>query len=94
VRRAEVPQFLSQSWPLLNAFAEVAANFDADDFEFTEAEPEFSLHLAGGLAMLQGTLRCRYGGREVELDAPSSGEALWLFDPANPRRFAARNFQL
>ncbi len=53
------------------------------------ARPEFKLHLAGGLAVLQARLDCFYGGKSVQSMPP---ETLWLADPQSPTRFAARDF--
>jgi superfamily II DNA or RNA helicase len=87
--RAEVPAFLNAQWPRLLASCEVDANFSLDDFVLETARPEFKLHLAGGLAVLEGRLDCFYGGKSVQSMPP---DALWLADPQSPTHFAARDF--
>jgi len=87
--RADVPAFLNLQWPALLGSCEVEANFSLDDFVLETAHPEFKLHLAGGLAVLEARLECFYDGKSVQSMTP---DALWLADPQSPTHFAARDF--
>src|SRR5580658_9245100 len=62
IARARVPAFLNLDWPRLARQGGVEADFALEDFELEPAAPEFKLHLAGGLAVLQAKLDCSYGG--------------------------------
>jgi superfamily II DNA or RNA helicase len=59
------------------------------DFVLETARPEFKLHLAGGLAVLEARLDCFYGGKSVQSVPPG---ALWLASAQSPMRFTARDF--
>jgi superfamily II DNA or RNA helicase len=89
--RSQVPVFLSQDWPRLSAGGLLEANFDPTEFELSPRPPRFILNLAGGLAQLSGTLQCAYGPRIMTVGVTASGEAAWLPDPANPRRYSTRD---
>ena len=65
--RAQVPQFLSQAWPQLQAVGGVEANFKLEDFTLEPQAPKFLLELKGGLAQLTGLLQCTYGSRIIRL---------------------------
>jgi superfamily II DNA or RNA helicase len=52
------------------------------------ARPKFKLHLAGGLAMLQGRLDCFYDDKLVALQTTALP---WLSDPKYPGRFRTRD---
>jgi superfamily II DNA or RNA helicase len=52
------------------------------------ARPEFKLHLAGGLAVLQARLDCFYGAKSVQSMPP---DALWLAASSSPLRLTARD---
>ncbi len=89
IGRARVPVFLNLDWPRLAEQGGVEADFALEDFELEPAAPEFKLHLAGGLAVLQGTLACFYGGVSAAALPP---ETPWLPDPQSPTRYGMRNF--
>jgi superfamily II DNA or RNA helicase len=89
IPRARVPAFLNLDWPKLAEQGAVEADFALEDFELEPAAPEFRLHLAGGLAVLQAKLECFYGGTSAALLPP---ETPWLPDPQSPTRYAMRNF--
>jgi superfamily II DNA or RNA helicase len=89
IARARVPAFLNWDWPKLAEQGGVEADFALEDFELEPAAPEFKLHLAGGLAVLQANLECFYGGTCAALLPP---ETPWLPDPQSPTRYAMRNF--
>jgi superfamily II DNA or RNA helicase len=61
----------------------------AADFVLETARPEFKLHLAGGLAVLEATLDCFYGGKSVQ-SLPPGG--IWLTESQSPTRFTSRDF--
>ena len=48
VPRSQVPQFLSQHWPQLQAGGGVEANFKLADFTLEPQAPRFLLELKGG----------------------------------------------
>jgi superfamily II DNA or RNA helicase len=87
--RAQVPVFLSQDWPVLEASGAVEADFKLEDFVIDTVAPEFHLELAGGLARLDATLYCAGGGQRWI--AGRGAEAACAPDPANPRRYALRD---
>jgi hypothetical protein len=89
IPRTRVPAFLNSDWPKLAGQGEVEADFALDDFELEPAAPEFKLHLAGGLAVLQAKLECFYGGISAASLPP---ETPWLPDPRSSTRYAMRNF--
>ena len=89
IARARVPVFLNLDWPKLASQGGVEADFALEDFELEPAPPEFKLHLAGGLAVLEGKLECFYGGASADSLPP---ETPWLPDPRSPTRYAMRNF--
>jgi hypothetical protein len=66
-------------WPKL-AGNGVEADFALDDFELEPAAPEFKLHLAGGLAVLEAKLDCFYGSVSAAVSLPP--ETPWLPGPA------------
>ena len=89
ITRARVPAFLNLDWPKLAQQGGVESDFALEDFELEPAAPEFKLHLAGGLAILQANLECFYGGTSAASLPP---ETPWLPDPQSPTRYAMRNF--
>ncbi len=89
ITRARVPAFLNLDWPKLAELGGVEADFALEDFELAPAAPEFKLHLAGGLALLDAMLECFYGGKSAASLPP---ETPWLPDPQAPTRYAMRNF--
>jgi superfamily II DNA or RNA helicase len=91
IARAQVPTFLSQDWPRLEASGKVEANFKLTDFELTPQAPRFHLDLTGGLAQLSATLQCAYGQRIMTVGVTRADEATWLPDPQNPRRYGTRD---
>ena len=91
IQRTQVPAFLSQDWPRLEASGKVEANFQLTDFELAPQAPQFHLDLAGGLAQLNATLQCAYGQRIMTVGVTRADEAAWIPDPANPRRYGTRD---
>ena len=89
IPRARVPAFLNLEWPKLAELGGMEADFALEDFELEPATPEFKLHLAGGLAVLDAKLECFYDGTSATLLPP---ESPWLPDPKSPTRYAMRNF--
>lgn len=91
VPRAEVPQFLSQHWPQLQASGSVDANFQIGDFSFEPQQPKFFLELKGGLAQLSALVQCGYGKRIMTLGVTASDEHVWLPDPERTTRYSTRD---
>jgi superfamily II DNA or RNA helicase len=89
--RAEVPPFLIQDWPRLQATATVEANFRVDDFTLEPQPPRFLLELKGGLAQLHALLQCAYGPRIMTPGTTSPQESLWLPDPNSATRYSTRD---
>ncbi|MFN0068453.1 MAG: SNF2-related protein [Limisphaerales bacterium] len=90
--RAQVPAFLSQTWPALDAGAEIEADFRLEDFELVPDPPRFHLQLAGGLAQLAGTLQAAYGPRIVTPGVTSKEDAAFMPDPQKTTRYRMRDF--
>jgi len=88
ISRQSIPAFLNLDWPKLAG--NVEADFALDDFELEPAAPEFKLHLAGGLAVLEAKLDCFYGSVSA---ASLTSASPWLPDPRSPMRYGMRNFQ-
>lgn len=91
ITRAQVPQFLSQSWAQIQAAGSVDANFKLDDFTLEPQAPKFLLELKGGLAQLTGLLQCAYGSRIMTVGVTSANESVWLPDPDVPTRYSTRD---
>lgn len=91
VPRSQVPQFLSQHWPQLQAAGGIEANFKLDDFTLEPQAPRFLLELKGGLAQLGALLQCAYGQRIMSVGVTASDENIWLPDPAVPTRYSTRD---
>ena len=91
IPRSEVPRFLSQDWPRLSGIPGLEADFRPEDFVLEPAPPRFLLQLSGGLAMLTALLQCRYGSRIMTVGVTARDEAAWMPDPANVRRYTARD---
>jgi len=91
VSRAQVPQFLSQHWPQLQASGGADANFRIEDFTFEPQEPRFFLELKGGLSQLSAVAQCSYGKRIMTLGVTASDEPVWLPDPDVPTRYSTRD---
>ncbi len=92
VPRLQVPMFLSQQWPQLQA-AGGTANFKLEDFTVEPQAPRFLLDLQGGLLKLTGRVQCAYGTRIMTLGVTAADEAVWLPDPEVPTRYATRDFE-
>ena len=92
VPRLQVPSFLSQQWPQLQA-AGGTANFRLEDFTVEPQAPRFLLDLQGGLGKLTGRVQCAYGARIMTLGVTAADEAVWLPDPEMPTRYATRDFE-
>lgn len=91
VPRSQVPQFLSQHWPQLQASGGIEANFKLDNFTLEPQAPRFLLELKGGLAQLSALLQCAYGQRIMSVGVTASDENIWLPDPAVPTRYSTRD---
>ena len=91
VPRSDVPRFLSQDWPKLSNSPGLETNFRPEDFVLEPAPPKFLLQLTGGLAMLTALLQCRYGARIMTVGVTARDEAAWMPDPADVRRYLARD---
>lgn len=91
IPRSEVPRFLSQDWPKLAGTPGLEADFRPEDFVLEPAPPRFLLQLSGGMAMLTALLQCRYGSRIMTVGVTARDEASWMPDPANVRRYTARD---
>jgi superfamily II DNA or RNA helicase len=91
VPRSQVPLFLGQFWPALQASGTVEANFKLEDFVLKPQVPRFLLELKGGLAQLSAVLQCAYGARIMTLGVTSASEAVWLPDPDKPTRYSTRD---
>lgn len=87
ISRAEVPFFVSQTLPGVEAGADLQTNFSLDSFELVDGQPSFQLSLAGGIATLEARLRCLYGTCE----AAESNGLFWIPDPAKPTRYISRD---
>ncbi len=92
VPRSQVPMFLSQHWPQLQAAGGVDANFKLEDFTLEPQAPRFVLSLRGGLAQLGALLQCAYGSRIMTVGVTASDEGVWLPDPDVPTRYSTRDF--
>ncbi len=90
VPRSQVPLFLSQHWPQLQAAGGVEANFRLEDFTLEPQTPRFVLSLRGGLAQLGALLQCAYGSRIMTVGVTASDEGVWLPDPDVPTRYSTR----
>lgn len=92
VPRSQVPQFLGQQWPQLQAAGGLEANFKLEDFTLEPQAPRFLLELKGGLARLEALLQCAYGPRIMTVGVTAPDEAVWLPDPQIPTRYSTRDF--
>jgi superfamily II DNA or RNA helicase len=88
IPRSQIPQFLSQDWPRLEAAGAVATNFAQQSFTVETAAPQFSLELKGGLAQLTAKLACSYGNTTV---APGDNSEPCLPDPELTTRYLLRD---
>jgi superfamily II DNA or RNA helicase len=93
IARAQVPQFLNQHWPQLQAAGGVEANFKLEDFTLEPRSPRFLLELRGGLAQLSALLQCAYGPRIMTVGVTASDETVWLPDPAAPTCYSTRDLK-
>ena len=91
VTRLQVPQFLGEQWPQLEAAGGTEANFKLSDFTLEPQPPRFLLELKGGLAQLTARLQCAYGSRIMTLGVTAGSEGVWLPDPAIPTRYSTRD---
>ena len=91
VPRSQVPLFLSQHWPQLQAAGGAEANFKLEDFTLEPQAPRFLLELKGGLAQLGALLQCAYGPRIMTVGVTATDESVWLPDPAVPTRYSTRD---
>jgi superfamily II DNA or RNA helicase len=93
IPRKDIPLFLSQDWPQLQAKCEVQGNFALDQFELVTASPQIVLELAGGIANLEGKLHFDYGGRRVTAGTASQKESVWMADPTKSTRYGTRDIE-
>lgn len=93
IPRSRIPQFLNIDWQQLTANGNVQANFSLEDFTLEPASPRFTLHLAGGIATLQASLKCFYGDKSVTPGVTGGQDALWLPDPESATTYRTRNFE-
>jgi superfamily II DNA or RNA helicase len=91
ITRAQVPAFVGQQWPQLQAAGALEANFKLDDFSLKPQAPRFLLELRGGLAQLTAVLQCAYGARIMTMGVTDSQENVWLPDPEVPTRYSTRD---
>ncbi|MGH7971949.1 MAG: SNF2 helicase associated domain-containing protein, partial [Limisphaerales bacterium] len=91
ISRPQVPQFLSQQWPRLQAAGGTEANFKLENFTFEPQAPRFLLELRGGLANLTALLQCAYGTRIMTVGVTAQDESVWLPDPEVPTRYSTRD---
>lgn len=91
VPRSQVPLFLSQHWPQLQASGAAEANFQLSDFSLEPQAPRFILELKGGLSQLTALLQCAYGSRIMTVGVTASDESVWLPDPEVPTRYSTRD---
>jgi len=89
--RAQVPEFLSQQWPQLQAAGGVESNFQLADFALEPQAPQFLLELKGGLARLEAWLQCAYGSRIMTMGVTPTGENVWVPDPQVVTRYSTRD---
>jgi superfamily II DNA or RNA helicase len=91
VPRSQVPVFLGQQWPQLQAAGGVEANFQLSDFTLEPQAPRFILELKGGLSQLMALLQCAYGSRIMTVGVTAADEDVWLPAPEAPTRYATRD---
>ena len=91
VPRTQVPMFLSQHWPQLQAAEGMEANFQLSDFILEPQAPRFLLELKGGLTQLTARLQCAYGTRIMTVGVTEEEEGVWLPDPEVPTRYSTRD---
>jgi len=93
IPRAQVPTFLNQHWPALQAAGGVQANFRLEDFTLAPQAPRFLLELKGGLSQLTALLQCAYGPRIMTIGVTAPEETVWLPDPDVPTRYSTRDLE-
>jgi hypothetical protein len=91
VARSQVPLFLSQHWPQLEAAGGMEANFQLSDFTLEPQAPRFILELKGGLSQLTALLQCAYGSRIMTVGVTATDEGVWLPDLEVPTRYSTRD---
>lgn len=89
--RAQIPQFLGQHWPSMQAGGKVEANFKLEDFTLEPQSPRVLLHLKGGSTQLSALLQCAYGTRILTMGVSDTSESVWLPDPDVPTRYSTRD---
>jgi superfamily II DNA or RNA helicase len=89
--RAQVPLFLGQQWPQMQAAGAVEANFKLEDFTLEPQSPRMLLHLKGGSMQLTAWLQCAYGPRILTVGVSDAAESVWLPDPEVPTRYSTRD---
>lgn len=90
LERAQVPAFISNDFPALQASNALTANFRPEDFVLETASPRFILNLRGGVAQLDAELTAAYGSHVVAAsDSPSQP---WFPNPQNPMAYILRDF--
>jgi len=89
--RSQVPVFISQYWPQLQASGVVEANFRIEDFTVAPQAPQFLLELRGGLAQLGARIQCAYGSRIMTVGVTDAQENVWMPDPEVPTKYSMRD---
>ncbi len=89
IARLQVPAFLNQQWPQLQASGAAEANFKLEDFTVGPQTPRFLLELRGGLAQLGARLQCAYGSRIMTVGVTT--DDVWMPDPEIPTSYAMRD---
>jgi len=103
IKRGDVPAFLNNEWPKLNAAvigdsasaegrAVIEANFTLDDFEVVQEPPSFLLNLTGGLAQLTAQLQYQYPSRIITAGVTSKEDSVWMPDAKYVTRYVLRDF--
>ena len=92
VARPQVPVFLSQHWPQLQAAGNLEADFKLADFTLEPQAPRFLLELKGGTTQLSARLQCAYGSRIMTLGVTEANEGVWLPDPEVATRYSTRDY--
>ena len=89
--RSQVPAFLNEHWPRLQAAGHCEANFTPETFTLQPHPPRFLLELQGGLNQLSALLQCGYGPRIMTVGVTTAAESVWLPDPEVPTRYSTRD---
>lgn len=92
LKRAQVPAFLQNDFPVLSAGNGWTANFQLSDFDVSVAPPVLAVQLEGGLARLRARVVATYGKQSFDLGDTSVPVASpWIIDPAGPTSYRLRD---